>query len=71
MKISVSYSDKIVKQSYNFAKVCDREFSKKHLGVDLFSYRLTILCRRDTTLVLRCWGLLPEDFGAIVRNLTL
>ena len=75
IKRSVSYSYKKVKQSCYFAKVCDREFNKKQIGVDLFSlqlslteYRLTLLCRKDTTFVLRCWGLLPEDSGAIVRN---
>ena len=61
---------KIVKQSCYFAKVCDREFNKKYIGVNLFSlqlwlheYRLTILCEKCTKFVSRCWRLLLEDSG--------
>ena len=49
--------DKIVKQSCYFAKVCDREFKKKHIWIKIFSlqlsvheYRLTILFERGTKL---------------------
>ena len=64
--ISVSYRDKnkIVKESCYFAKVCNREFNKKDIGVNLFSlqlcvheYRFRILCEKGTKFVLRCGGL--------------
>ena len=42
MKINASYRDKIVKQSYYFAKLCDGEFNKKHIGVKLFSLKLCL-----------------------------
>ena len=34
--INALYTDKIMKQSYYFAKVCDGELNKKHIGVNLF-----------------------------------
>ena len=65
-----------MKQSCYFAKVCDREFNKKHIGVNLFllqfcvhEYRFTILCEKGTKFVSRCWELLLEDSGAIARSL--
>ena len=60
-----------MKQSCYFAKVCDREFNKKHIGVNVFSlqlcvhaYRLTISYEYDTNVVSICWGLLLEDSTA-------
>ena len=51
-----------------FAKVCDREFNKKHKGVNLFSFQLcvhekglTILSEKGTKFVSRCWKLITED----------
>ena len=35
--VYASYWDKIVKQSCYFAKICDGEFNKKFMGVNLFS----------------------------------
>ena len=35
--INISYRDKIVKQLGYFAKICDGELNKKHIGVNLFS----------------------------------
>ena len=64
-----------MKQSCFFAKVCDREFNKKHIGVNLFSlqlcvhpYRLTILYEEDTNIVSICWGLLLEDSRATAAS---
>ena len=34
--------DKIVQRSCYFAKVCDREFNKKHVGLNLFSLQLFV-----------------------------
>ena len=31
----MSYMDKMMKQSCDFAKECDRAFKKKHIGVNL------------------------------------
>ena len=59
-----------------FEKVCDREFNKNTKGVYLFSLKLN-LQKQELTLFLypkgiksvsRYWGLLPENFGAIVRS---
>ena len=54
-----------MKQSCYFAKVCDREFNKKHIGVNLFSlqlcvheYRLIILCEKYTKFVLKILGII-------------
>ena len=64
-----------MKQSCYFAKVCNREFIKKHKGVNLSSlqlcvheYRLASLRERGTKVVSRCWGLFLEDSRAIVRR---
>ena len=61
-----------MKQSSYFANVCDREFNKKHIGVNIFSlqlcvheYRLIILRGKGTNFVSRCRGLLLENSGAI------
>ena len=35
--MNASNRDKIMKQSCYFAKSCDGEFNKKHIGVKLFS----------------------------------
>ena len=68
IKINVSYRDKIVKQSCYFVKICEREFNKKHIGVNLFSLqlcvhekRMTILCEKGTKFVSRCSGLHTGD----------
>ena len=58
-----------------YAQVCDREFSKEHIGVNLFSmqhclheYRLIILYEKGTKFVSRCLGTTSEDSFAIARN---
>ena len=63
-----------MEQSCYFAEVCDHEFNKKHIRVNLFSlqlwlheYRLTILYEKWTRFVSRCGGLLLEDSGVIAR----
>ena len=65
-----------MKQSCYFAKVCNREFNKKHIGVNLFSsqlclheYMLTSFCDKGIKCVSICCGLLLEESGAITRNL--
>ena len=62
-----------MKQSFYCDKVCDRGFI---IGVNLFlsqlcvhAYRFTILCKKGTNFVSRCWGLLLEDSGAIAKFL--
>ena len=70
--------DKIVKQLSSimlFAKLCDGEFNKKHIGINILSLQLcvhekmlTIACAKDTTFVSRCWGLLLEDSRVTVRS---
>ena len=64
-----------MKQSCCFAKVYDREFNKKHIGVNLFSLQLRvhekcliILCEKGTNCVSTCWELLLKDFMAIERS---
>ena len=61
-----------MKQSGYFAKICYDEFSRKHIGVNLFSLQLClhelmlkIMCKKGTKFVSRCWELLLEDFRAI------
>ena len=63
-----------MKQSCYFAKICDGEFNKKPIGVNLFSLQfclhekmLKIMCEKCTKFVSRCWGLLLEDVRAIGR----
>ena len=55
-----------MKHSCYFAKVCDGEINKKQIRVNLFSLQLCvhgyILCEKGTKLVLRCKGLILEDF---------
>ena len=57
-----------MQESCYFAKVCDREFNKNHIEVNLFSLQLcvhekglTILCEKGTKFVSRCWKLITED----------
>ena len=61
-----------MKQSCYFAKVCDGELNKKHIGVNLFSLQLCvhekILSEKGAKLVPRCWGLLLENFRTIARS---
>ena len=57
-------------QSCYFAKVCDGELKKKHIGVSLFSLQLCekmlkIVCEKGTKHVSRYWGLLREDSRVI------
>ena len=61
-----------MKRSCYCAEVCDGEFNKKHMGVTLFSVQfcvhekmLNLLCDKGTKFVLRCWGLLLENFRAM------
>ena len=56
-KINVSYRHKIVKHSGYVAKVCDGDFNKKHVGIDLFSLQfcvyklvLKIFCKKPQNL---------------------
>ena len=64
-----SYRDKIVKQSCYFAKLCDREFNIKHIGVNLFSLQLgctwivKILFEIGRIFVSRCWGYFMQISG--------
>ena len=63
-----------MKQSWFYAKVCDGEFNKKHMGVNLFHCNFVSVnkfehfCAKGTIFVSRCWGLLLEDFGIIARS---
>ena len=66
-----------MKQSCHFAKVCDVEFKKKHIGSSYFHcnfiYMCTrvdveILCEKGTKYVSRCWGILLEDFRVIAGS---
>ena len=60
----------MVKQSCYFANVCDREFNKKHIGVNLFSlqlclheYTFTILCDKGITCVQDVWDYFLKILG--------
>ena len=54
-----------MKQSCYFAKVCDREFNIKLIGVNLFLLPpCKVLCGKGTKFVLRYSGLLLKDSGA-------
>ena len=59
----------------NYAQVCDREFNKEHIGVNLFSlqrslheYRLIIVYEKGSKFVSRCLGTTSEDSLAIAKN---
>ena len=69
----------IRKQSCYFDKVCDREFNRKHIEVNLFSLQLFIHEKRLTVLsekkkkhakfVSRSWGSLIEVSRAIAVSI--
>ena len=61
-----------MKQSCYFAKVCDGDFKKNHIGVNIFLLQLClydeilkVLCEKCTKHVSKCWGLLLENFRVI------
>ena len=58
-----------------YCELCDGEFNKRHIGINILSLQLcvhekmlTIVCAKDTTFVSRCCGLLLEDSGVIARS---
>ena len=53
---------KIMKQSCYFAKACDREFNKKHIGVNLFSLQLCLHEYMLTIFVIKASNLF-QDVG--------
>ena len=64
-----------MQQSCHFVKVCDCEFNKNHIEVNLFSLQLcvhekglTILSEKVTKFVSKCWKLITEDSSYLERG---